>query len=170
MIHDEQQPAHLTSFDTYLLRDTLRVRCEETSRTNLRYYQSYDKFVLRFFYKHQEGTLWCFNRPSVSSEYFKEVPSLTGTRILINKNRIIDTEEQRFIEEDEENDVDLERTMWLIVRKKRSINKVLKHFCPEMQTATLRVRDIIKFGRVNFKITTLKCAKLKPEYQGSCYS
>ncbi len=108
--------------------------------------------------------MWCFNRPFVNSEYFKEVPSLTGTRILINKNKKIETEEQRFIEEDEENDVELERTMWIIVRKKRSINKVLKHFCPEMQTATLRVRDIIKFGRTNFKITTLKCAKLKPEY------
>ena len=38
------------------------------------------------------------------------------------KNQIDDTEEQRFREEDEENDVDLERAMWLIVRKKRSIN------------------------------------------------
>jgi hypothetical protein len=49
------------------------------------------------------------------------------------ENKFIDTQEQRFIEEDEENDVDLERTMWIIVRKKRSINQVLKHFCPEHQ-------------------------------------
>jgi len=60
--------------------------------------------------------------------------------------------------------VDLERTMWLIVRKKRSINHVLKNFCPELQTASLRVRDIIKFGRVNFKITTLKCDRMLKEY------
>jgi len=50
--------------------------------------------------------------------------------------------------------------MWLIVRKKASINKILKEFCPEYQTHSLRVRDIIKFGRVNFKITTLKCDRI----------
>jgi len=43
-----------------------------------------------------------------------------GSGVITNK--IIDTQEQRFLEEDDENDVDLERTMWLIVRKKRSIN------------------------------------------------
>ena len=59
--------------------------------------------------------------------------------------------------------------MWLIVRRKKSINQVLKYFCPELQTATLRVRDIIKFGRVNFKITSLKCERLRSEYCGSCY-
>ena len=28
----------------------------------------------------------------------------------------------------------------------------------------------MKFGRVNFKITTLKCDRIKIEHQGSCYS
>ena len=122
---------------------------------------------MRFFYKHKEGALWCFNRPAVEKSYFKEVPDERG---IVVQHKVEDTLERRNAEEDEENDVDLERAMWLIVRKKRSINQVLKHFCPELQTATLRVRDIVKFGRVNFKITTLKCDRIKKEYQGSCYT
>ena len=64
------------------------------------------------------------------------------------------------MEEDDENDVDLVRSMWLIVRKKESINKILKDFCPQYQAHSVRVRDIIKFGRVNFKITTLNCSRI----------
>jgi hypothetical protein len=60
--------------------------------------------------------------------------------------------------------------MWLIVRKKASINHVLRDFCPEYQIHSLRVRDIIKFGRVNFKITTLNCDRIDKIYNGSCYS
>ena len=33
----------------------------------------------------------------------------------------------------------------------------------------VRVRDIIKFGRVNFKISDLNCEKIDPQYTGSCY-
>jgi len=45
---------------------------------------------------------------------------VSGNGITLNK--VIDSKEQRDMEEDEENDVDLERAMWLIVRKKRSVN------------------------------------------------
>lgn len=64
------------------------------------------------------------------------------------------------MEEDEENDVELKRTMWLIIRKKRSVNEVLKDFFPDYQQQVIRVRDIIKFGRVNFKISALNCDKI----------
>lgn len=80
------------------------------------------------------------------------------------RNHIVESQELKFLEEDEENDVDLEKTMWMIVRKKKSINEVLKHFCADHQAQALRVRDIVKFGRVNFKITTLKCERINPEY------
>jgi len=33
----------------------------------------------------------------------------------------------------------------------------------------VRVRDIIKFGRVNFKISDLKCDRIDPSYNGTCY-
>jgi len=33
----------------------------------------------------------------------------------------------------------------------------------------VRVRDIIKFGRVNFKITSLQCDRIDPTYNGTCY-
>ena len=64
------------------------------------------------------------------------------------------------MEEDEENDVELKRTMWLIIIKKRSVNEVLKDFFPDYQQQVIRVRDIIKFGRVNFKISALNCDKI----------
>jgi len=44
-----------------------------------------------------------------------------------------ETDAKREAEEDEENDVDLSRSMWLIIRKKRSINMVLKNFSPDYQ-------------------------------------
>ena len=73
------------------------------------------------------------------------------------------------MEEDEENDVELKRTMWLIIRKKRSVNEVLKDFFPDYQQQVIRVRDIIKFGRVNFKISALNCDRIEQTYTGSCY-
>ena len=33
----------------------------------------------------------------------------------------------------------------------------------------VRVRDIIKFGRVNFKISALQCDRIDPVYNGTCY-
>ena len=41
---------------------------------------------------------------------------------------LVHTQETREAEEDEENDVDLQNTMWFIIRKKQSINDVLKNF------------------------------------------
>jgi hypothetical protein len=32
------------------------------------------------------------------------------------------------------------------------------------------VRDIIKFGRVNFKITEIKCDHIDAEFTGTCHS
>lgn len=66
MIHDKHQPEHKTSHDTYVMRDSLRVKCENVDKAKQLIYNS-DKFVLRFFYKHKEGTLWCFNKPTVDN-------------------------------------------------------------------------------------------------------
>ena len=41
---------------------------------------------------------------------------------------LVHTQQTREAEEDEENDVDLQNTMWFIVRKKESVNHVLKDF------------------------------------------
>lgn len=109
----------------YVMRDQSKILCRKANNRGVNY--APDKFVLRFMYKPKEGTLWCFNRPNLSQEYFKEVPSDTHG---VAKNPYTDSQSQRFAEEDEENDVDLESTMWLIVRKKRSVNPTLKLFCP----------------------------------------
>jgi len=76
----------------------------------------------------------------------------------------------REAEEDEENTVDLQRTMWFIIRKKPSINQVLREFNADNQSQMLRVRDIIKFGRVNFKITEINCERMDKEFTGTCHS
>jgi hypothetical protein len=34
----------------------------------------------------------------------------------------------------------------------------------------LRVRDIVKFGRVNFKITEINCDRMDKEFTGTCHS
>lgn len=69
----------------------MRVKCENVDKANLRHYHNSDKFVLRFFYKHNEGTLWCFNKPTVDNQYFKEVPNTLGTGVI--QNKVVDTEE-----------------------------------------------------------------------------
>jgi hypothetical protein len=60
--------------------------------------------------------------------------------------------------------------MWFIVRKKESVNNILKDFHAQHLSPKLRVRDIIKFGRVNFKITEMKCDRMDSEYTGTCHS
>ena len=79
-------------------------------------------------YKPSEGVLWVYNRTCMSRQWFKEIPNAEKTEVI--ENKVDESREQKDIEEDEENDVDLERSMWIIVRKKESINKVLKDFCP----------------------------------------
>jgi hypothetical protein len=75
-------------------------------------------------------------------------------------------EEQDFIEhpgEEEENDVDMQRTMWQVLRKTKPTNNTLKVFFAEAQPFKIKHKDIIKFGRVNFKVTEIKSSKLKKD-------
>ena len=123
--------------------------------------------VLRFIYKPQDGKLWAYNKPKLNYTYFSEIPSPDGNSIIHNEFK--ETREKREADEDEENDVDLNRTMWLIIRKKRSPNQVLKDFFPDYQSQMVRVRDIVKFGRVNFKISALHCDRIDQQYNGTCY-
>ena len=70
-------------------------------------------------------------------------------------------------EVDEENDVDMKRTMWLVLRKSKPTNETLKNFYAETFFHPLKLKDIVKFGRVNFKISALSSSKLDPEIQGT---
>lgn len=65
--------------------------------------------------------------------------------------------------EDEENEVDMNKTMWLVLRKTKPLNNTLKQFFAEMSIFSVKVKDIIKFGRVNFKITALISKKLETD-------
>lgn len=50
--------------------------------------------------------------------------------------------------------------MWLVMRDKRSVNNILKRFETRNQLHHLKVNDIVKFGRVNFKVSIIKSDKL----------
>lgn len=67
---------------------------------------------------------------------------------------------------DDENDVDMKRTMWLVLRKSKPTNETLKQFYAENQAFPLRIKDIVKFGRVNFKVSAISSAKLDEDIQG----
>lgn len=56
--------------------------------------------------------------------------------------------------------------MWLVLRKKEAINDILKNFNSQYQTYNLKVKDIVKFGRVNFRIVALNSKRLNAEIQG----
>ena len=56
--------------------------------------------------------------------------------------------------------------MWLVMRDKRSVNNILKRFETKNQLHYLKVNDIVKFGRVNFKISIIKSDKLVDDIQG----
>ena len=135
-----------------MTRDGIKVTCTPVVNGNLKLKWK-NQVVLRFLMKHQDGRLWAYNKPFLDETYFSECPNPSGTGAI--KQIYRETKAKREADEDEENDVDLSRSMWLIIRKKRSINQVLKDFFPDYQSQMVRVRDIIKFGRVNFKITSL---------------
>ena len=65
-----------------------------------------------------------------------------------------------------ENDVDLAKTMWHVIRNKKSCNNILKRFETRDQYHNLQVNDIVKFGRVNFKVSIIKSSRLSEEIQG----
>jgi len=45
---------------------------------------NYDNFVLRFLYKHNQGVLWCYNKPNIDKPWFKEVPNTFGAGVKEN--------------------------------------------------------------------------------------
>ena len=76
------------------------------------------------------------------------------------------SQEQLDKEIDFENNVDLDKTMWLVIRNKKSVNNILRKFETKNQTHRVVVNDIIKFGRVNFKVSVIKSDKLRKSIQG----
>ena len=67
---------------------------------------------------------------------------------------------------DEENDVDMNNTMWLVLRKTKPLNETLKRFYAEIYTHPIKIKDIVKFGRVNFKVSAISSSKLDNFIQG----
>ena len=56
--------------------------------------------------------------------------------------------------------------MWVVLRSKKSVNSILRKFETKNSFHWLKVNDIVKFGRVNFKLSIIKCDKLNKNIQG----
>ena len=56
--------------------------------------------------------------------------------------------------------------MWHVIRNKKSCNEILKRFETRDQLHYLKVNDIVKFGRVNFKVSIIKSDRLAQDLQG----
>jgi hypothetical protein len=56
--------------------------------------------------------------------------------------------------------------MWMVLRNKKSCNNILKRFETRDQVHYMKVNDIIKFGRVNFKVSIIKSDSLAKDIQG----
>mmetsp|Transcript_18780 Transcript_18780/g.28913 ORF Transcript_18780/g.28913 Transcript_18780/m.28913 type:complete len:166 (+) Transcript_18780:726-1223(+) len=73
---------------------------------------------------------------------------------------------------DSETNVELESTMWKVMRSKPALNNYLKMYSTEKVTDrhALQVGNVIKFGRVNFKVCALRCeGRLPEDVQGGYY-
>jgi hypothetical protein len=65
--------------------------------------------------------------------------------------------------------VDLKSTMWKVLRCKPPQNNVLIKYetTREMVRHAIEIGDIIKFGRVNFKVCAYRCeGRVRDEVQG----
>jgi hypothetical protein len=71
------------------------------------------------------------------------------------------------VNQDDENDVDMKKTMWMVLRKTKPTNETLVKFHSESEAYPLRIKDIVKFGRVNFKVSALSSRRLDEDIQGS---
>ncbi len=123
----------MTQCDKIILRNRtgINVQCVDTSSVIHSGKVKEEDLVLRLLFKPVTGTLWAFNRPQLDQQNFTEIPEPENFGVV--PNTFDQSKEKQEMEEDEENDVELKRTMWLIIRKKRSVNEVLKDFFPDYQ-------------------------------------
>jgi len=113
LIHSKYQPTNVTTNDNTMFRKSIKVDIASSCDKDADFS---DKAFLRFFYKPCDGgTVWAYNKKTVSFRNFAEVPSKHG---IANNEHLTHTRETREAEEDEENNVDLQKTMWFIIRKK----------------------------------------------------
>ena len=54
--------------------------------------------------------------------------------------------------------------MWLVLRSTRAQNKLLKKFVGSCNTVKIGLNDIVKFGRVNFKIAEMVSDNVNKDY------
>lgn len=108
--------------------------------------------MFRYLFKPATGSLWGFHKAVSSYEN------------LLSYSK---GDEELSESEEDANEVDLGKTLWLVLRKSKSMNQILKHFHADKQSFSLKVKDIVKFGRVNFKISALHSRKLNKHIQGS---
>ena len=105
---------------------------------------------MRLMFKPETQTLWGFHHPLIP----------------INMIASYKDDMQLQLDADDENDVDMNNTMWLVLRKTKPLNETLKRFYAETYNHPIKIKDIVKFGRVNFKVSALSSSKLDNFIQG----
>lgn len=133
-----------------MLRDGIQVWHEDFVFDHLSS-TTQELFFLRFLFKPEQQVLWGLHQVYMG-DYQKDSKDA-------DINDILD-------ELDEENEVEMSKTMWVVLRKTKPQNPTLKNFYSEPQAHKIKLKDIVKFGRVNFKISAINCPRLKPEVQG----
>ena len=131
-----------------ICRDAMKIWVENVEGSTV----SMNQHFMRYLFKPETQTLWGYHH------------------INYNHPATQAFEELDFIEhpgEVDDNNVDMQRTMWQVLRKTKPSNQTLKSFFAEPQPLKVKHRDIIKFGRVNFKVTEVKSSRLKKDIQGT---
>ena len=105
---------------------------------------------MRILYKPESQTVWGFHNMLIPRSHIDSY-----------KDEFANT----FVDQDEENDVDMNSTMWQVLRKTKPTNETLQKFYAETSSLPIGVKDIVKFGRVNFKVSALSYSKLNDERQ-----
>jgi hypothetical protein len=60
----------------------------------------------------------------------------------------------------------MNNTMWMVLRKTKPQNETLKRFFADTSIQPIKIKDIVKFGRVNFKVSALSSDRLDNYIQG----
>lgn len=99
-------------------------------------------------------------RPDDAKETAGQKKKKRKEKFALDNNYKKMTQEELDKEIEFEQNVDLDKTMWLVLRNKKSCNTILRKFEMKDVSHRMEVNDVIKFGRVNFKVSAIKSNKV----------
>lgn len=112
------------------------------------------------------------SQPTIQSDENDSVAKKKKRRVkkrqqLASENNFNILSQERLNQEiDFENTIDLEKTIWYVIRDSKSCNNILGGFETKQQFHYLKVNDVIKCGRVHFRVGIIKSDRLRKDIQG----